>query len=100
MLWPCLGICYFFVARSDEVFANGSGVVNPAHCLARSDVAYFSGDRQLRRLQWSDADRVAVRLRGHKGDQAQVGSVIVRTRSEVRGRVPSWVKVAEPLLLW
>ena len=82
----CLGMSCFFLARSDEVFANGSGVVNPAHCLARSDVAFFfSGDRQLRRLHWSDADRVEVRLRGRKGDQAQVGSVIVRTRGEVRG---------------
>ena len=74
-----------FLARSDEVFANGSGVVNPAHCLSEVMLRYFSGDRQLRRLQWSDADRVKVRLRGHIGDQAQVGSVIVRTRSEVRG---------------
>ena len=41
----------FFLARSDEVFANGSGVVNPAHCFTRSDVAFFLGDRQLRRLQ-------------------------------------------------
>ena len=59
-------------------------MVNPAHCLTRSDAAFFSGDRQLRRLQWSDADRVEMRFRGHKGDQAQVGSVIVRTRSEAR----------------
>ena len=75
---------YFFLARSDEVFANGSGVVNPAHCLTRSDVALFFW-RQTRGLQWSDADRVEVRFRGHKGDKAQVGSVFVCTRSEVRG---------------
>ena len=59
--------------------------MNPGHCLTGSDVAFFSGERQLKRLQWSDADRVEVRFRGHTGDQAQVGSVIVRTRSEVRG---------------
>ena len=41
VLWLCLGMSYFFLARSDEVFANGSGVVNPAHCLTRSDVALF-----------------------------------------------------------
>ena len=92
VFWLCLGMSFFFfLAKSDEVFANGSGVVNPAHCLTRSDVAlfffffFFPGDRQLRRLQWSDADWVEVRFRGHKGDQAQVGSVIARTRSEVRG---------------
>ena len=39
----------------------------------------------MRRLEWSEADRVEVRFRGHKGHQAQVGSVVVRTRSEVRG---------------
>ena len=39
----------------------------------------------MRRLQWGDADRVEVRFRGHTGDQAQVGNVIVRTRSEFRG---------------
>ena len=27
-----------FFARSDEVFAHPSGVVNPAHCLTRNDV--------------------------------------------------------------
>ena len=40
---------------------------------------------QLRHLQRSGADRAEVRFCGHKGDQAQVGSVIVRTQSEVRG---------------
>ena len=29
----------FFFARSHEVFANDAGMVNPAHCLRRSDVA-------------------------------------------------------------
>ena len=60
-------------------------MVNPGHCLTGSDVAFFSGEGQLKRLQWSDADRVEVRFLGPKRDQAQVGSVIVRTRSEVRG---------------
>ena len=41
MLRLCLGMSYVFLARSDEVFANGSGVVSPAHCLTRSDVAFF-----------------------------------------------------------
>ena len=75
---------------SDDVFAICSGVVNPAHCLTRRDVAFFAGDRQLRRLQWSDVDRVEVRFRCNKGDQAQAGSVVVRTRSEVRGQWSEW----------
>ena len=80
-----LGHELFFVDRSDEVFTNGSGVVHPANCLTGSDVALFSGHNQQRRHQWSDVDRVELRFRGHKGDQAQVGSVVLRTRSEVRG---------------
>lgn len=46
---------------------------------------FVSGDTQLRRLQWSDVDSNEVRFRGHKEDQAQVGSVVACTRSEVRG---------------
>ena len=76
---------YFFVAKSAKVFTNGSDVVHPAHCLTRRDVAVFSGNSQLRCLHWSDADRVELRLRDHKNDRVQVGSVVVRTRSEVRG---------------
>ena len=45
---------------------------------------FFYGDSQLRRLERSEADRVEVRFRDHKGDQAQVGSVFACTRSEVR----------------
>lgn len=74
----------FFLATSNEVFAIGSGVVNPGHCLTRGGAAFFSGDSQLRRLQRSDADRVEGLFRGDKGDQVQVGSIVVRTRSEVR----------------
>ena len=33
-------------------------------------------------------DRVEVRFRGHKGDQLQEGSTIMRTRSEVNGAYP------------
>lgn len=40
---------------------------------------------QLGRLQWSNADRVGVRLCRFKGDQAHVGSVVAPTRSEVLG---------------
>ena len=79
------GHVLFSLARSGEVFANGSGVVHPSHCLRRGDAAFFSGDSKLRRLQWSDADRVEVRFRGQYGDRAQVGNVVVGTRSEVRG---------------
>ena len=55
------------------------------HIVSRGDAAFFSGASQLKRLEGSEADLVEVRFRGHKGDQIQVGSVVVRTGSEVRG---------------
>ena len=36
-------------------------------------------------MRGQQPDKVEVRLKGHKGYQEQVGSVHVRTRSEVRG---------------
>ena len=84
-MWLCLCLSYFLIARSDEVFASDSGVVHPAHCLTRGDVAFFVGDVQLGYALWSIADKVEVRVRGHKGDQDQIGSVRVHTRDEITG---------------
>jgi len=102
VLWLCLGMFFFFLARSDEVLVNGSGVVHPSHCLTQSDAAFLFGDSELRRLQWSDADLVEVRFRGHKGDQVQIGSVVVGIWSEVRGPCSELVEGgrAVTLLLW
>ena len=82
--WLCLGMT-FFIMRPDEVFTGASGVVHAAHCLTRGDTALFAGDSQLDTLEWDRVDRVEVRFRGHKGDYGQAGSVIVRTRSVMRG---------------
>ena len=52
MLWMMfLALDYFFVGRSDEIFASASGVLHPVHCLTRGDVALYSGGRQLGSLQ-------------------------------------------------
>ncbi|CAB1109801.1 unnamed protein product [Ectocarpus sp. CCAP 1310/34] len=83
--WLCLSLSYFFITRSDEMFANSSGVVHPVHCLTRRDVAFFRGSRQLEYMHWQQADRVEIRFRGHKGDQGQIGDVRARTRDEVHG---------------
>ena len=82
-MWLCLCLSYFLIARSDEVFASDSGVVHPAHCLTRGDVAFFAGDVQLAYALWPTADKIEVRVRGHKGHQDQIGSVRVRTRDEI-----------------
>ena len=81
----CLCLSYFLIARSDEVFASDSGVVHPAHCLNRGDVAFFAGDVQLAYALWPIADKIEVHVRGHKGDQDQIFSVRVRTRNEITG---------------
>ena len=41
-------------------------------------------------MQWHQATSIEVRFRGHKGDQAQQGSVIVHTRDDASG-TRSWV---------
>ena len=83
VLWLSLAFGYFFVARSDELFASPAGAVHPVHCLTRRDVALYKGERWLTSLQWHQATSIEVRFRGHKGDQAQQGSVIVRTRDDL-----------------
>ena len=84
-MWLCLCLSYFLIVRSVEAFASALGVVHPAHCLDRGDVAFFAGDVQLAYALWPTADKIEVRVRGRKGDQDQIGSVRVRTRDEITG---------------
>ena len=85
VLWLSLALGCFFVARSGEIFASPAGAVHPVHCLTRRDVALYKGGRLLASLQWHQATSIEVRFRGHTGDQAQQGSVIVRTRDDASG---------------
>ena len=80
----CLALGYFLAARLDEIFASDTGIAHPIHCLTRRGVA-FSGRQQLTFLEQRWATHVEFRFRGHKGDQAQNGCIIVRTREEVTG---------------
>ena len=48
-------------------------------------MALYKGERRLASLQWHQATSIEVRFRGHKGDQARQGSVIVRTRDDASG---------------
>ena len=68
-MWLSLCLSYFLIVRSDEVFGSDLGVVHPAHCLTRGDVAFFVGDMQLAYAFWPTADQIEVRVRGHEGDQ-------------------------------
>ena len=48
-------------------------------------MALYKGERRLTSLQWHQATSIEVRFRGHKSDQAQQGSLIVRTRNDAPG---------------
>ena len=48
-------------------------------------MALFAGERRLTSLQWHQASGIDLLSRRHKGDQAQQGSVIVRTRDDAFG---------------
>ena len=72
------------------MFAADSGAVQSAHCPARGDVAFYADGTQMEHMRWRQADRVKVRFKGHKGDQEQMGSVRVRTRTEVHGSKSSF----------
>ena len=48
-------------------------------------MALYKGERRLTSLQWHQATSIEVHFRGHMGDQAQQGSVIVRTRDDASG---------------
>ena len=48
-------------------------------------MAFFSGRQQLTFLERRRATHVEFRFRGYKGDQAQNGRIIVRTREDVTG---------------
>ena len=85
VMWLCLRLSYFLIARSDEIFASSSGVAHHAHCLTRKDVAFFSGNNQLEYVHWRQADKVEINFKGHKGDQDQIGEVRARTRDEISG---------------
>ena len=73
------------MARLDEIFASSIGVVQPVHYLTRRDVVLYKRERRLTSLQWKQATNIEVRFRGHKGDEAQQGSVVMRTRDDASG---------------
>ena len=90
VLWLCLGLSYFLMTRSDEMFAADSGMVHDVHCLTRGNVAFYAQSTQVDTDRWQQAYKVEVSFKGHKGDQEQIGSVRARARDEVRGSRSSY----------
>lgn len=80
VLYLCLLLGFFVGARAHELFKDDGGKVHPSHCLLRGDVAFFAEGRQLDVHDCRFATRVELMFRGHKGDQEQAGTVLVRTR--------------------
>ena len=63
-------------------------------------MALYKGERRLTSLQWHQATSIEVRFRGHKGDQAQQGSVIFAHATTPRGRILGQEQAAAPPLSW
>ena len=84
MIWLWLGMSYFLLARSDEVFANGSGVVNPAHCLTRSDVAFLFLATDIRGV-FNGVMPIGLRCDSAAIKASKLKLEASCTRSEVRG---------------
>ena len=99
MLWLCLCLSYFLVARSDEMFAADSGAVYSAHCSTRGQVSFYAGSTQLQHIRRRQDGRVEVRFKGHKDDQEPMGSVRVRRRPRfaVRSNLVRETAVPSPL---
>ena len=85
VLFLCLLLTYFIGARAHELFQNDEGKVHEVHCLIRNDIAFFENDRQLSKDVAHLATRVEFRFRGHKGDQGQAGTVLMRSRNTTSG---------------
>jgi len=81
----CLTLAFFIGARPLEIFKSDQGLVHPVNCLTRGDVAFFDAHGQLFGGDISRATRFELLFRGHKGDQAQKGTVLVRTREAASG---------------
>ena len=47
VLWLCLALGYFFMTRSDELFATDTRVAHQVYCLTLGGVAFYSGGQQL-----------------------------------------------------
>jgi len=86
VLWLCLALSFFLLTRSEEMFETSAAGIHPVHCLRRDDVTFYDEhDRVLLPLQWRRAIRADVRFRGHKADQTQRGSTLVRVREVANG---------------
>ncbi|CAN0313782.1 unnamed protein product, partial [Pylaiella littoralis] len=55
ILWLCLALSYFLVARSEEIFASASGGIHAIHCLRRDDVTFLAEEKALPPLHWHKA---------------------------------------------
>lgn len=87
VLWLCLALSYLLMTRAEEMFASMAGEVHPVHCLCREDVTFMNAEQvALQPLYWHKATMVRVRFRGHKGDQGERGSHIVRVRDVAQGK--------------
>lgn len=85
VLGLCMMLAFFIGARAHEIFKDDTGRIHPVNCLIRNDIVFFAGELQLPLARAREATKVEIRFRGHKGDQEQAGTVLVRTRKAAFG---------------
>ena len=96
--WRQSAFTIFFLARSDELVTNASGVVHPAHCHAKMMLPSF-----LATVSESVFNGVVPTVLN--SDSAALIAARHKLESSLyihgaRFETQNWVAVAEPLLLW
>ena len=85
VLWLCLAMSIFLQpVPTKRGPRTGAGCTRPTVKHGPTWRSY-SGASQLSCLHWRQADRAEARFRGHEGDQAKKGRVLMRTRDTVQG---------------
>lgn len=71
--------------KTKRIHQNDAKAVHPIQCLARKDIALSYGERELEQAEWRWATRAKIWFQGHKTDQDQLGTILVRTRDTASG---------------
>ena len=68
--------------RASELSAEDYGRVHVIYSLRERDVAFYAGERQVKRGDRPEVNTVEEHFRGSKGDQGRKGVVLVRIKSD------------------
>lgn len=98
MVWFCLGMVYVFFPGSDEVLANGSGMVHPTHCPTRGDITVFSGESLHDVFNGVIPTVLRCDFAAIKATRPKLIASLYVHRARFEARVLHWVRAFESLL--